>query len=68
MKWITREKIKVDRVAGPWPIRNVVYDAPYGECKRRVTMRAKVSTRMAFSETKMFSKFELPAASAEYGL
>jgi hypothetical protein len=27
MKWITREKIKVDRVAGPWLIRNAVCDA-----------------------------------------
>jgi hypothetical protein len=27
MKWITREKIKVDWVAGPWLIRNVVCDA-----------------------------------------
>jgi hypothetical protein len=24
MKWITREKIKVDRVAGPWLIRNFI--------------------------------------------
>jgi hypothetical protein len=24
MKWITREKIKVDRVACPWLIRNFV--------------------------------------------
>jgi hypothetical protein len=37
----------------------IVYDALYGECKRQVTISAKVSTRMAFSETKMFSIFEL---------
>lgn len=24
MKWITREKVKVDRVACPWPIRKFV--------------------------------------------
>jgi hypothetical protein len=37
----------------------IVYDALYGECKRQVTISANVSTRMAFSETKLFSIFEL---------
>ncbi len=37
MKWITREKVKVDRVACPWLIRKfIVCDASHAECKRRV--------------------------------
>jgi hypothetical protein len=30
MKWITREKVKVDRVACPWPIRKFVHPAGEG--------------------------------------
>jgi len=48
MKWITREKVKVDRVACPWLIKNfieilerefIVYDALYAECRRQVARR-----------------------------
>jgi Chromate resistance exported protein len=56
MTWITREKSKVDRVAGPWLIRNVVYDAPYGECKRRITKSAEPASSV---ETKGISMFEI---------
>jgi hypothetical protein len=43
MKWITREKVKVGRVARPWRIRKfidpeakfIVWDALYAECERR---------------------------------
>jgi hypothetical protein len=36
MKWITREKVKVDRVACPWLIKRfILYDALYAECQRR---------------------------------
>jgi hypothetical protein len=49
MKWITREKVKVDRVACPWLIKKfidpqaefIVYDALYAECGRRVTQTEK---------------------------
>lgn len=49
MKWITREKVKVDRVACPWLIRKfvdpqaefIVYDALYAECRRRVASAGK---------------------------
>jgi hypothetical protein len=53
MKWITREKVKVDWVACPWLIKrfidpqaefkrilereSIVYDALYAECQRRIS-------------------------------
>ena len=37
MKWITREKVKVDRVACPWLIKKfIVYDALYAYCQEMV--------------------------------
>lgn len=44
MKWINRERVKVDRVACPWLIQKfigaqaelIVYGALYAECPRRV--------------------------------
>jgi hypothetical protein len=54
MKWITREKIKVDRVAGPWLIRNVVCDAPYGECKRRITKSVELACSVGTNAISIF--------------
>jgi hypothetical protein len=48
VRWVTREKVKVDRVACPWLIRRfidpeaefsrefIVYDALYAECQKRL--------------------------------
>lgn len=47
MKWITREKVKVDRVALGLSDHEIlerefiVYDALYAECQRRVASAAK---------------------------
>jgi len=38
MKWVTREKVKVDRLAREF----IVYDALYAECQRRVAKTVKV--------------------------
>jgi hypothetical protein len=59
MKWITPEKIKVDRVARQWLIRNAVYDALYRECKRRITKPAELARS---TKTKGISMFEILSA------
>jgi hypothetical protein len=48
MKWITREKIKVDRVACPWLIRNFIDPAAEFVFQRRNTDWAKVDNGIVF--------------------
>ena len=42
MKWITREKVKVDRVACPWLIQKL-YDALYAECRTQLSLNTRSS-------------------------
>ena len=36
MKWITRETVKANRVAGPWLLKKfIVHDALFAECQQR---------------------------------
>jgi hypothetical protein len=48
MKWITREKINVDRVACPWLIRNFIDPAAEFVFLRRNTAWAKVDNGIVF--------------------
>ena len=67
MKWVTREKVKVDRVACPWLIRKFidpqaeflfvpvdqVMDVPSARARRPTTSRAWSSDTMARSARSM---------------